>query len=298
MVHSDLACRIRCLFFSISCLAGLTLHGCGGSTPDPVPTPSRIPAPAVGRGFGDGNLVKNEDFQLLSGLSWWYSWNLNPAVDFNFSQEFVAMVWGDKDLAKLSGWSPHASTKHVLGFNEPNMRSQSNMSGEVACERWPQVVAAAKKHNLLLGSPAANYCSKPGPECYQTPLDWFADFFSQTGCSIDTVDFIATHKYGCNASNTIDFVKQLHARYNKLVWLTEFSCNDAPPSKHLNFMKEVLPVFDKMHGIIQRYAWFAARVGMPYAVKQKGELIDGDSLTALGRFYNSTVSSALPHLFV
>lgn len=36
--------------------------------------------------------------------------------------------------------------------------------------------------------------------CFQEPMDWFDDFFKQPGCGLDTVDFITTHKYGCNVS--------------------------------------------------------------------------------------------------
>ena len=74
------------------------------------------------------------------------------------SSRSVAMVWGDRTVAELDDWVPHASTTHLLGFNEPNLRHQSNLTAARACELWPAVVAAAKKHNLLLGSPAANHC--------------------------------------------------------------------------------------------------------------------------------------------
>ena len=47
-------------------------------------------------------------------------------------------------------------------------------------------------------------------------------------------------------------------------------------------------MFDSMPDIIQRYAWFAARIGMPFAKKWKGALIDGESLSAVGEFYRST----------
>lgn len=148
-------------------------------------------------------------------------------------------------------------------------------------------------------------------------MDWFDEFFAQPGCGLDTVDFIATHKYGCNATDTIQYVMELHNRYHKPIWLTEFSCSKAPvrtrpparPNtratrltisrracshgtraqvpKHLAFMKEILPAFDAMPEVIPRYAWFVARAGTA-ANGPNDALITGDSLNQLGRYYNST----------
>ena len=74
------------------------------------------------------------------------------------------------------------------------------------------------------------------------------------------------------------------------MWLTEFSCNNAPPEKQLAFQKEILPYFDANPHIIERYAWFAAR---PSSAKQSNaKLIDGNSLTELGIYYNSTALRA------
>ena len=182
----------------------------------PVP-PSRGPAEVAaaggggtskcGRGVGDGKSQRPEDMQLLSGLGWWYDWGLSPQPSSSTtgsSQEFVAMAWGahhkGEPLKKyLADWTPHPSTKHLLGFNEPNLRHQSNLSAAAACALWPLAVAASKQHGLSLGSPAANHCTPGGSgsqdsNCFHAPMDWFDAFFAQPGCGTDTVDFIATHK--------------------------------------------------------------------------------------------------------
>ena len=160
-----------------------------------------------GRGVGDGKSQRPEDMQLLSGLGWWYDWGLSPEPSSSTTgsgQEFVAMAWGAHHKGEplkgyLSDWTPHQSTKHLLGFNEPNLRHQSNLSATAACALWPLVVAASKQHGLSLGSPAANHCTPGGSgsqdsNCFQAPFDWFDAFFAQPGCGTDTVDFIATHK--------------------------------------------------------------------------------------------------------
>ena len=125
--------------------------------------------PATGRGFGDGvQRGKREDLQLLSGLSWWYNWGLSPGPIFGdeFGQEFVAMVWGSGVVPELESWSPHPSTTALLGFNEPNLYTQANLTAAAACALWQPVLTAAKKHKLHVGSPAANHCkptTKPQP---------------------------------------------------------------------------------------------------------------------------------------
>jgi hypothetical protein len=209
--------------------------------------------PLRGRGVGDGKSQHPDDMQLLSGLGWWYNWGLSPDPSSTTgpAQEFVAMAWGGQHkhepLKKyLEDWTPHHSTKHLLGFNEPNLRHQSNLSAAAACRLWPEMLSAAKQHGMSLGSPAANHCTPGGSgsqdsNCFLAPEDWFDAFFAQPGCGLETVDFIATHKcartaaaaywalggathtglvlrpyrYGCNATATIQYVMMLHARYQK-----------------------------------------------------------------------------------
>ena len=130
------------------------------------------------------------------------------------------MVWGAKAVDELSSWSPSEGSSVLLGFNEPNLRKQSNLSAAEACLLWPTLQAAAKQRGFKLGSPAANHCVPGGSgqqdtNCYQGHFEWFDGFFNCT--TPDTVDFIATHKYGCNATDTLLYIEQLAARYNKPV---------------------------------------------------------------------------------
>jgi len=253
-----------------------------------------------GRGYGDGRNTKAEDARLLGGTSWWYSWGLNPPAGDaggTFDQEFVAMAWGAKQADAIASWVPHSSTKHLLGFNEPNLRHQSNLTAAQACAKWPLLRAAATKHGMALGSPAANHC-KPGgngsqdPNCFQVPTEWFDEFFALPGCGLDTIDFLTTHKYGCNATDTMLYIQELYARYHKPVWLTEFSCAAGAVPNQLRMMKEILPMFDGIQEVIPRYAWFAARAGHSSSkISANDALIAGDALTELGQFYNSSHSS-------
>ena len=89
-----------------------------------------------GRGFGDGKSQRADDLHMLGDIPWWYDWNLNPTNEtakVDNGAEFVAMTWGKEHrgipLKKwLESWTPHVSTRHLLGFNEPNLRKQSNLT--------------------------------------------------------------------------------------------------------------------------------------------------------------------------
>jgi len=243
------------------------------------------------RGFGDGKSGKPVDLRLLSGVPWFYSWGLTPHPNMTTGvQEFVPMVWGAKKTEDLPTWMPPPRSTALLGFNEPNLHGQANLTPAQACAKWGMVLDAAKKHRLQVGSPAANHCH-PNKNCFQTPTDWFDGFFALEGCGLETIDFLATHKYGCNVSDTVAYVKMLNVKYGKPIWLTEFSCAGAPVDKQLAFMKEILPIFDSMQDVLQRYAWFAGRSDHAASGGNDALIYSNGTVTVLGEYYNATAAA-------
>merc|ERR1719453_379897 len=165
---------------------------------------------------GAASLTQAGDLAALAGVAWFYDWSLEP----------------------------RATSTALLGFNEPNLRSQANLTAAEACAAWPTLTAFAAASGLRLGSPAVDYCTPSGSgqqdsNCWRGHYDWLDEFFGN--CSLDAVDFIATHKYGCNATATLEYVTQLSAAYGKPVWLTEFSCSEAAASSQLAFQQQLLP---------------------------------------------------------
>ena len=43
---------------------------------------------------------------------------------------------------------------------------------------------------------------------------------------------------------TVEYIQFLYHRYRKPIWLTEFSCAEAPVDRQLAFMNEILPMLD------------------------------------------------------
>lgn len=166
------------------------------------------------------------------------------------------------------------------------MALQSNLSAKEACVIWEPLVQAARTHRLRLGSPAVNYCQGAGNRtkgCFQDAISWFDEFFEQPSCGLDSVDFLTTHKYGCNGSDTLEYMEELHRRYNKTVMLTEFNCGaGAGAEAHLKLMNEALPLFESSPAV-EGFAWFAARTNQASTSIQASAtlLSDGDKNTTI-----------------
>ena len=107
--------------------------------------------------------------------TWYHNWSI---YSNGCDAEFVPMVWNHvvlDDVAKMSSGS-----EWLMGFNEPNLSSQANMTPEFAASLWPKMEATGKK----LVSPAV---------AMGDGIEWMDKFMAAcTGCKIDA---IAIHLY-------------------------------------------------------------------------------------------------------
>eukprot|EP01062_Namystynia_karyoxenos_P062475 TRINITY_DN55363_c0_g1_i1.p1 TRINITY_DN55363_c0_g1~~TRINITY_DN55363_c0_g1_i1.p1 ORF type:complete len:382 (+),score=155.94 TRINITY_DN55363_c0_g1_i1:76-1146(+) len=259
-----------------ACLAALLL-GC-----------SAAPAPRRGLALTSDHICS--DLSLFaSARPWFYGWNIHPgSTDYNncvgkYDSGFVPQSWGKKTILNKTNWAdiwPGADA--LLGFNEPNHAEQSDMTGAEAAAAWPMLVAAAKARNITrIGSPAAAPCG--APDCHGDTFEWFDAFFK--ACKDCQVDFIATHFYGCSGDALHQFLSELHNRYNRPIWLTEFNCGDGSNNRtmdrHLQYMQEALPVLDKLT-FVERYSWMSVHNShVPGCVL----ISDDGKLTELGSYY-------------
>jgi len=239
------------------------------------------------RGFvGDGCTgAACADFDLLSSAGWYYAYN--PGDPFSSSspstihQEFVPMHWCISGLANATIPAGTNAT-FLLGFNEPNNLHNCNKPPKDIAEAWATVLKLWAPTSILV-SPATAGEGRP----------WLDAFFGNCtamygpkGCQ---VSHIAVHDYSCDAATTMAYLKAVHDRYNKPVWLTEFSCGDGaqkqPTSKHLAYMKEVFPLLDKAD-YVYRYAWMSAndKSGLRGLVSGSS---GSQTLTKVGELFNS-----------
>lgn len=208
-------------------------------------------------------------------FTWAYSWALAPPATCPGTTHFEPMFWGAKSVANDSSLFTGSAT-HVLGFNEPNGKDQSNLTPAAAAALWPTVAKAAQAHGLKLVAPA--------PSGDDTA--WLDAFFAACGCAAE-VDVIALHPYECSVAGLNKSVTAW-ARFGKPLWVTEFNCGDgaanSTAAEHLKYMKVALPFLDG-DARVQRYAWMSGRdKKIPGAALFEGP---GGQLTELGKFYAS-----------
>jgi hypothetical protein len=196
------------------------------------------------------------------------------------------MVWGhtgtEQTQAGIAGEIAGLVTQGydvVLGFNEPDNTSQSNISEAAAIALWP----AFNNPSVLVGSPAT--------QANTTGQTWFKSFMSDVNADTTgtlRVDFITAHWYGWNTGSCDSEAANLESYLNYLegipgnrpIWLTEWGClNDSNPDAATvqAFFSGAIAMFTK-HPRLVRYAW--------YPWETNNELVTStDTLTSLGSVF-------------
>jgi hypothetical protein len=247
---------------------------------------------SIKRGIAYG-YHSTEDLSALSrGIAWWYNWYFQPENEVinsyrNFGFDYVPMAWnGNFEPSSMRSFlSAHPDVKYILGWNEPNFKSQANMTPSQAASRWKEIEKIADDFKLKIVGPAVNYCGDCVAEngvIYSDPVKYLDDFFA--ACSGCRVDYIAVHCYMGNVS-ALQWYIGLFKKYGKPVWLTEFANWENNPTlqNQKNFMVGAIDYLENDPDVF-RYAWFTGRYsGAPYI----GLLENGQSgkLTELGQIY-------------
>ncbi|MFG1914781.1 glycoside hydrolase family protein [Micromonospora sp. NPDC048898] len=262
------------------------------STPTATPTARRPVAPAAAavtstrKGVGVWTFDGVGPALANSGASWFYTWDVaHPGVTSPRNAEFVPMIWGARSVTAGNLQKARQNGRHLLGFNEPDLKGQAEMTVEQALELWPQLEATG----LPLGSPAVAWGG-------DRPGEWLDRFMAGAKQRGHRVDFIALHWYGgdfttANAVNQLrSYLQAVHDRYGLPIWLTEFALIDF--SNGVRFptqaqQADFLTAATRMLGglsWLHRYAWF----GLPATDKdQSGLFRAGGEATAVGRAYQA-----------
>lgn len=221
------------------------------------------------------------------GVAWWYNWAAqSPGGDARVA--FVPMIWGGQSLNQPV---PKGS-RYLLGFNEPDFKSQSNLTAQQAAAYWPTVEAKALAAGVPVVSPGVQFCtSAPGAsQCSDPavtdPYAYLRDFFA--ACAGCTVDYIAVHAYECDLPSLRAYLEggtdaggpQGFAQFGKPIWITELACDASHTlAEQKAYMQAVVPYLESSE-LVFRYAWFNAK-NIPNA-----QLTNADgSLTDLGTTY-------------
>jgi beta-glucanase (GH16 family) len=204
------------------------------------------------KGMGTGaNYIQD------TGLSWYYNWSTTPVVGFSPLAQWIPMIWGTGDYGTTFLTNPaNKQYQAVLGYNEPDMASQSNVSVADAVAALPTFVNSG----IRVGSPATAtpICNSP----------WFSQYMTQAHANNLDVSFIALHTYMATADPAafLALIDSTYQKYGKPIWITEFGCadwtqntfsgNSATAKAQVSaFMVAVLPALDS-RSYVERYAWF------------------------------------------
>jgi len=226
--------------------------------------------------------------ERIAGLNvaWYYTWGIHP-IEGAPKDKFVPMIWGSRkgridrqtETLKARGKIPF-----LLAINEPDNKSQADMSVDQVTELWPQI------------SPLADQLSSPAPANLSKP--WLDEFFQKAKAKNLKLSFIAIHLYGPpNMEKFLHKVDAVYAKYKLPIWITEFAVADwdarSKPGTNrysevqvLTFMKALLPELEKRR-YVARYAWFGAgKLSLKREQVRTSRLFEKDgSLTRLGDFY-------------
>ncbi|CAL5221818.1 g4074 [Coccomyxa viridis] len=233
------------------------------STATPPTTQSATAVAHAKKGVGTWSFTGEATALRDVNVAWVYDWGVSAGAQgltIPSGVEFVPMIRDASDVTSSSLAAAKASGKTLLGFNEPNLDTQGNVTVEQAISFWPQLQATG----MRLGSPAVS----AGAEA-----SWLGPFMAQAAQLNYTVDFIAIHWYSANFGNAtaevqalVEFLQSVYNVWQKPVWLTELcqvnfgattSLTRFPSyDQQLAFMSAAIPALDTLP-FLERYAWYA-----------------------------------------
>lgn len=253
----------RALLAGGAALAATGLTGCAtasSQSTQQLRPPPPGPSPGVGLWQGSGVSAALAD----SGARWYYTWTPDhEGVDTPNGCEFVPMIWGRRDLTDDALRRAQENGTILLGFNEPDVTTQADMSVDAALTAWPRL----QQTGLVLGAPAV---ATDG----HVPGSWLDRFMAGARSRGYRVDFIPVHWYlaprlriNYSAAAAVDDLRQyldaVHARYGLPLWLTEFSlitylhnADAMDPPAQAQFLGAAAAMMTTLP-YLQRWAWFS-----------------------------------------
>ncbi|KAJ7674227.1 glycosyl hydrolase catalytic core-domain-containing protein [Mycena rosella] len=118
-------------------------------------------------------------------VSWYHHWEYGAIPQMPAKNEFVPMFWDtakyDKRFSRKAEMAKN-TPKYLLGFNEPHISGQANMSPADAAAVWMTEIHSWAAKGVKLGNPAVAW-----------NLDWTAEFLAELKKRGSHVDFVTVH---------------------------------------------------------------------------------------------------------
>ncbi|KAL6245258.1 hypothetical protein RBB50_008033 [Rhinocladiella similis] len=193
-------------------------------------------------------------------LSWVFNWELWVPESIPPDVEWIPCVRTAVNVKDIDAYlidiilGRGIKTEALLGFNEPEINDQANLSVDSAADLWRHLVSAKRKFGLRLGSPGMS-------SDVSRSVPWLTKFLSRLNGE-DGIDFLVVHWYGPRFEDFRTFLEHMHSTFNLPVWVNEFACStmgnnngEASQDEVVAFMNEALPWLDQCEWI-ERYAYF------------------------------------------
>lgn len=305
-IISGMRAGSRLLFVGVLvCLGFSALHASAQAHNGIIDHPEKI---GIGAAKPFPSLDAN-DIDLV-GANWYYNWTPGRFNDYAGAEsEFIPTIWNGANV-NASGFIAIAASgaSEVLGFNEPDNPTQSNMSVAEAISLWPQIEAAADSLNLRIGSPATAD-SALGP--------WQVDFMDQVWANGYRVDFMVVHWYngfGGNVSGIDEFrifLENVFLYYGLPIWVKEWGLVDFSDEgiydedieasfsleQSASYFLEAAHMMDDLD-FVERHSWFQLWPDGQYAGLDGWQMYPVDysgGLTQVGEAFKSLTANAGPN---
>ncbi|QIX01917.1 hypothetical protein AMS68_007434 [Peltaster fructicola] len=224
-----------------------------------------------------------------SKISWIYNWSPN-STDGASSLDFIPMQWNCVGIDELASKVDSTKATALLGYNEPELPDQSNISAEEAAREWLRCIEPLRKAGVRAGS--------PGISSAPHAVGWLQDFLARIRQGGSDVDFFCLHWYGEGLGGFYDYIWSTYFQLGgtdsgKKVWITEYACTnwnkDAPlPQEHVeSFAAETCKYLDGLDWI-ERYAWFGPMRDTGTVGRWARMLDDNGKLTSLGQIFRDS----------
>jgi RNA polymerase sigma factor (sigma-70 family) len=250
----------------------------------PAPPPATLTSER--KGVSTWNVAGAGQALTESGASWYYDWGATPnGIATPAGVSFVPMIWGAADVTAATLDEVKSEGNVLLGFNEPDLSSQANMSVAQALDLWPQLMATG----MTLGSPAV-------ADDAATPGGWLDQFMTGARARGYRVNFITVHWYGGDFSTgpavqqLETYLQAIYDQYHLPIWVTEFALTNYGGStptfpaeaQQAAFLTAAASMLDGLP-YVQRYAWFALPASAGGG--STGLFNPGPSATEVGRAF-------------
>jgi len=251
------------------------------STPASAPSPSQAPPSSGGSGkvglawaYGDDPSLANFITSKVSAI---YSWTPTGPQNTHGLQ-YAPMLWGTNQLGTFENTVKAGYSNIVLGFNEPDIASQSNLDPETAAQIWMAHGQPLRAQGYQTITPAMAF-SKP----------WMESFLK--ACVDCVFDHMAAHIYATDSQKVIDYLTDLHTTFGMSIWVTEFACetfiggNQCDEGSVFTFMNNLVQWMDATPWI-DKYFYYGIMTAQEININPVNALMNTDGTpTQLGKIF-------------